>query len=347
MAALSGKISEPVWLEMYLNCKVASSLAGYNFTFDWGYNGAGIDEHLQPVEKAVGESLERWRRDLKQWLALIKKLGIGAISMCFYAPVFVEMKTVNGRQAEGHGLIHSLDDLRRRAGQAPDPLDDSRYDLARELIETAHGEGLAVFFNSSFILEIIHRVIGFERFCMSLYEERDFLDAILDYYFDYEKKLLGKLSSLKPDFIWISDDAAYKSGPYISPAQYREVFIPYYQKLARQITVPWILHSDGNIDPLVEDMLSLGMNALHPMEKGAVDLPRIAARYGQRVTLVGNIEMDLLQRGSPEQIGAEVRLVRDQVKNARHIYASGNCLVEGVRPENVTAMSEAIKKIGG
>jgi hypothetical protein len=346
MAALRGETVPPCWVETYLSGATASRLPNYEFSLDWGYNGSAIDEHLLPAQPLNSRTLKRWRAEIDRWIELLKRLGIGAIGMHFWPPVFVGMlKNGDGMEVEGEGLIKSVYDLRYWARKAPDPLDDSRYDLARELVERGHAAGLAVFFNSAFILEIVHREIGFERFCFALHEEMAFLRTILDWYCEYEMKLLGKLSGLGADFLWISDDCAYKSGPFISPDHYRSLFMPYYRKLCRQITVPWILHTDGNISPLIPDMLGLGMSALHPLEKGAMDLDEVCRRYGREITLVGNVAMDVLIRGEPEHVEKEVLELHRVMHASRHIYSSGNCLVEAVRPENILAMSEAIQSL--
>ncbi|MDD5774125.1 MAG: uroporphyrinogen decarboxylase family protein [bacterium] len=340
LKALQGKSTGPVWLEVYINHQLASKLLNCEFTVDWGYNGLNIDEHLRPQNNKI----KRWHKEIDNWFLLLKNLGIGAIGMNFWPPVFVEMREVSpGNFVESNGLIKSIDDFEYCTKQVPDPLVDSRYQLARELIERAHAKGFAIFFNSAFILEIVHRIIGFERFCVGLYEELEFLDSIFKWYCEYEVKLLRKLCSLKPDFLWISDDSAYKSGPYISPEQYRSIFLPYYRRLAKQITVPWILHSDGDITRIIPDMLTLGMNGLHPLEKDAVDLKNISAQYGKQVTLIGNLSVDMLQQATPEEVKFEVEAIRSITNGVRHIFSSGNSLVRQVKPENVWAMSEEIR----
>ncbi len=49
------------------------------------------------------------------------------------------------------------------------------------------------------------------------------------------------------------------------------------------------------------------MSGLHPIEPGAMDLKEMKQRYGQQVCLVGNISLNLLTEGTPQQVDKAVR----------------------------------------
>ena len=115
----------------------------------------------------------------------------------------------------------------------------------------------------------------------------------------------------------------------------------------RQISLPWIIHSDGNVLPFVEDLLSVGIAGLHPNEKGAMDIRAMKRTYGDRLCLLGNVDLNLLGMGSPEAVELEVReLIGDLAPGGGYIVTSGNSLAGYLLPENVLALSRAVQTHG-
>lgn len=133
----------------------------------------------------------------------------------------------------------------------------------------------------------------------------------------------------------------------LSAIAYRDYLLPHTRKVADAITLPWIYHSDGNLMPLMDDLLSQGMNALHPLEPGSMDLDALKRRWGQTVTLVGNIDLNTLILGTPEQTRDEVKDRIAQLGSGYgYIVSSGNSISPGCRPENVKAMVDAVTEFG-
>jgi uroporphyrinogen decarboxylase len=114
-----------------------------------------------------------------------------------------------------------------------------------------------------------------------------------------------------------------------------------------KISLPWIIHSDGNILPFLDDLLRLGIAGLHPNEKGATDIRATKQRYGKRVCLLGNVDLNVLGLGTPEDVDREVReLIRDIGPGGGYIVTSGNSLAGYLQPQNVIALSESVQKYG-
>ena len=83
--------------------------------------------------------------------------------------------------------------------------------------------------------------------------------------------------------------------------------MPRYRRLREAVTLPWIIHSDGNMLPFMDDLVSLGIAGFHPNEKGAQD-PRVTKqRYGGRICVLGNVDLNLLGMATPEEVDEEVR----------------------------------------
>lgn len=239
------------------------------------------------------------------------------------------------------GIIKSRKDLDkmvfRRIEEAVEP--------AKEFL--AHKEDFAACALIFLGIDPAWHSMGFETFNMKLIEEPEFVEEVLSRISDWYARVVEELCKLDFDFIWAADDIAYRTAPFFSPKIYREVLLPHTRKVAEKITLPWIYHSDGNLLPLMDDLLSQGMNAIHPLEPGSMDLLELKKRYGHRVTLVGNIDIDLLTRGTPQQVKKQVRdRIRMLGRGYGYILSSSNSITPACLPENVKAMIEALLEYG-
>jgi len=119
--------------------------------------------------------------------------------------------------------------------------------------------------------------------------------------------------------VWIFDDMAYNHNPMFSPATADKVLVPIWAEMIREFKAAGarkvILHSDGNIGPLLDRFVEIGFDGINPVEpKAGLDLPTLRKRYGDRLSLLGGIDnAHILPRGDA-----------DEVRNhAREIAAAG------------------------
>ena len=225
----------------------------------------------------------------------------------------------------------------------------SFQDLAPQVAEAkqAIGEsGVALFVEFAICLEYALLDLGFENFCLKMYDDPSFIDDVLDLYTTYSIQLI-KIYNQMPeiDFIWIGDDLAYGSGPFFSPGVYRRHIFPFFKKAISAIEKPWVFHSDGNILPLMDEILSWGPSALHPLEPGAMDIFKVKQDYGKRVALIGNLSVDRLARAEPDEIAHETRALLEKcARGGGYGFSSGNALARYVKYENVLAVSKTLRE---
>jgi uroporphyrinogen decarboxylase len=138
-----------------------------------------------------------------------------------------------------------------------------------------------------------------------------------------------------------------ETGLFFSPRDFRDLLFERYQRVLDRIDIPWVPHSDGNIIEALPILVELGVNGTHPNEKGAMDIVKVKHEYGNKMCLLGNVDLDLLGRGTPQQVDAEVReLIRTVGPGGGYIITSGNSLASFLKLENVQAMAEAVKQYG-
>jgi len=269
-------------------------------------------------------------------------LGRDNITFNAMPPEFCD-KTLgtDGVHYYGNGHIRSEEDLDKL--KLPDPTKDESYKAAEKFVENK-GD-FAACAVSRLGLASTYLSLGMENFFIQVIENPPFVIEVLKRYTEWEKATLKRLCEIGFDFLWICDDIAHKSGPMISPTMYRDMFLPYLKEVSEVITIPWLCHSDGNLLLLMDDWLSLGQTAINPIEPQAMDIHYVKATFGHRVCIVGNIDVDLLAQGTPDQVAAEVKkCIHDLAPGGGYILSSGNSIPSYVKPENLLAMSETFKK---
>ncbi len=274
-------------------------------------------------------------------------LGLDAIDIRdFMAPVFCQRKQLKGKDYIVDGLIREDKDLDLIV--FPDPSDEKFYDQAKRKIEANAQANLALYAVCRWGISGVHYSMGLESLSYALYENPALVEKVLDRYVEWNCQVIERLNTMGIDFIITYDNIAFNSGPLVSPQVFREVFVPKVKCVADACKLPWVSHIDGNIMPIMEDVLSLGMNGLHPIEPGCMDLKSVKELYGSRVCLWGNIDLRYtLTRGTPEEVEAEVKQrIKEAGSDGGYILGSGNGLPEYCKLENIWAMAKAVKKYG-
>jgi len=110
-----------------------------------------------------------------------------------------------------------------------------------------------------------------------------------------------------------------------------------------------ILHSDGNLNAILDDIVQLKIAALNPLQRSAqMDLARIKARYGDRLCLIGNLSTTTtLAHGTPEEVEREtLECLRDGAPGGRYIFAPDHSYHSGIPVANIWRALETAKKYG-
>jgi hypothetical protein len=122
--------------------------------------------------------------------------------------------------------------------------------------------------------------------------------------------------ALQDTGIWIYDDMAMNKGPMFSPASFEKVFLPAYRRMIREYKAAGaryvVLHSDGNILPILDMLVDAGIDGINPLERRAgMDPAKIRARHPRLVLIGGMCNTDTLLNGPVARIEREARELID------------------------------------
>jgi uroporphyrinogen decarboxylase len=227
----------------------------------------------------------------------------------------------------------------------PDPGDPELYAGARQVLEEKGEYATAAAIKLGVAPMLVS--MGVDGFAFALKDDPALVHEVLRRYVDWQLVVTRNLIDMGFDFLWCFDDIAYKTGPFCSPADFREFLLPAMRRSSEAITIPWVFHSDGNLMPILDDILSLGPAGLHPIEPGPMDLAEVKAYCGDRVCIIGNVSVDRLSAGSPDEIRQIVRsCIATGGPGGGYMISSSNSIPSYARPENVQAMVDAIREYG-
>jgi uroporphyrinogen decarboxylase len=243
--------------------------------------------------------------------------------------------------AVGHRLenVSDLDTL-----TPPDPLADWHFRSLRKAVERFGGEK-AIVFRLRDAYSLPRYLLGMENLMIFIAEEPEFVRKLIDMAVDYYAAMASRAAVLGVDVFWTSDDYCDNRGPVMGPRRWRSLCLPGLERLIRELKPlgkPFIKHCDGNINPIVEDLVAAGIDCIDPIDANAgVDLADIKSRFGARVAIKGGVPVTLLCDGDPRQVRACVKKCIETAGPAGYILSSTSDITASVKPENYAAMLDA------
>lgn len=229
---------------------------------------------------------------------------------------------------------------------------EERLQYVREYVQAAQGTGIGVLLSGFCIFQTLYEfVVGMHDCMIMIYEDRDFLNELMSRSSDYYVELIKRSIDIGIDAVFAADDFAFKSGLFVRPEVFEEIWRPHYDRILeplRNAGIPIVFHSDGKVDDAVEMLIDMGVNCLTPMDPSGIDYKEFKKRYGNRVTLHGNIDLTWpLATGTPEDVERDVKDHMDALKpGGRWIAGCSHSIVNYIPHENFVALINAIHKYG-
>jgi|LSQX01.2.fsa_nt_gb uroporphyrinogen decarboxylase len=247
---------------------------------------------------------------------------------------------------EGKGVIQTWEDLRSSKWPWQDLDANVDYSQLHE-VRKHLPKGMKIILSTGDIFTRVWMHMGFTHFCFALFDEPELVSELMRQHGEAMLEINRRSVEILGDSlgaIWYTDDIAFGSGLMVQPEFFRAELFPWMKKigdLARELDVPYLYHTDGNLWAVFDDFADIGINAIHPLEPNSMDAVEVKEKVGNRFCLVGNIDVDLLSRGTVEEVRTVVRERIEKLGyNGGYCVGSSNTIPPYVKVENYIAMIE-------
>ncbi len=234
-----------------------------------------------------------------------------------------------------------------------DPNIKSRFFTYEEAVKVSEQKDVYVVPGLGAFLEVVWQTFGFENYVKLLFEHPDFIDRVTKDREEFTRELLEILvEKYNIEAAWVWDDQAYGTGPFLSPRQFKRLIYPRLKNLVsycHQNGVKVMLHTCGNINKILSEIIDTGIDGLNPLQPTANMNPfQIKRDYGDKVTIIGNVDtIHLLAKGTPEEVEEYTKkLIIHCAPGGGLIVASGHSINPAVSYDNYRAMIDTVYKCG-
>lgn len=249
--------------------------------------------------------------------------------------------------------IRSRKDLRHYT--VPGPLADGRTNELHAAVvinQNLGDKAVAVMGSVKGPLTITWYLLGYEKICLTLYDDPEFLEELAEIAVDFALKMIPRIAATGVDAMIIANDYGASAQGLLKPAHFKATYKPVLKKMVDGIKaqeLPVFFHCCGCIRDYLDDLMEIGTDALHPLQRTAgMDLAAVKAKYGSRLCIIGNVDSSrTLPFGSPGQIEAETReALRIAAPGFGYILASDHSLHDGIPVKNILWMFDCARKYG-
>jgi len=322
-------------VELYLDDEVKKALVA-RFGLDEGLDRRDphFDRHLEiRIQRFLGYDFVRLRTDALDWL-------LTRATVPDTAPD--QQRRADGRSwmEEHRGPIASWEDFEKYPW--PDPA--QFHTDAIEWFSRHLPDDMCLIAGAHSVFELTSWTMGFETLCYALYEQPDLVDAVFNRVgaiFHEGIKILCQFDRIP--VLFGGDDMGYKTATMIQPQVLIEKCLPWHRKnvqVAHQHGKLYLLHSCGNLsaimEPLIEDVKIDGRHSFEDVIESVIEAKR---RYGDRIALLGGIDVDLMARKSEADVRRRVREVLEVCQpGGGYCLGTGNTACNYIPLDNFLAM---------
>lgn len=206
---------------------------------------------------------------------------------------------------------------------------------------------------SGFWAPFYHHVMdlfGMEQYMMNMYLNPELVQAVTDrvcsFFHEANERFFDAAGDLM-DGYFFGNDFGTQRDLICGPAQFDQFVMPWFRRFTEQAharNYQVILHSCGSVFKVIDRLIDAGVECLHPLQALAADMEaqNLARSFKGRIAFLGGIDtQELLVNGTPEQVRAEVRRVKEVLGPCLIVSPSHEALLPNVSPQNVLAMAEA------
>lgn len=239
--------------------------------------------------------------------------------------------------------------------EQPDPADEIRltgFLAGRDVQKKMDNEIFAVP-STGAMMECTWQGFGLERFSRLLAHGKE-IKKVFDDRGKFTLELVKILAENNGQMVLLWDDYGYKNGLFMSPRNYRTYVFPWLRQIcqaAHKHDCRILLHSDGDLLQIFQDIIDCGVDALNPIEPTTAnpeyDIFKLHEKYGDKITFVGNISPMMLATGSIKEIeDYSKKLIRELAPGGGYIFSSGHSINPAVTVDRWQAVMKTRENFG-
>ena len=198
--------------------------------------------------------------------------------------------------------------------------------------------------------EYLSWLMGYETLCYALSDQRDLVAAIADRLLGLYRIVIRRILQFdRVKIMWGSDDMGFRTGTLISPDDLRQYVLPGHREMARlshEAGRPYLLHSCGQLQAIMGDLIEdVRIDARHSFEDNIEPVILAKQRYGDRIAMLGGIDVDFMCRADEAQVRRRVRETLDACQSGGgYCLGTGNSVTNYIPLDNYLAMLDEGRK---
>ena len=194
------------------------------------------------------------------------------------------------------------------------------------------------------------RMRGLENFLCDYMMDPGFVEALYERILDFTLPVCKRLAAGGVDMINFYGDVAMQDRMIVPPEQWRRLDKPVWKRIideTRKIKpdMRFFFHSDGDVRPIIDDIIEVGFDILNPLQPECVNPAEIKARWGGRITLDGGGSIQrTLPFGTVDDVRAEVDfLLKTCAYDGGFVLRPSNFAQFDCPTENIVAFFETAR----
>jgi uroporphyrinogen decarboxylase len=287
-----------------------------NFTTQLGdllMDTLGFRDDRSSLQDGMRQKYARLDEFLGNHIAYVRNRGVSSLREVSPGILRDEWGVVWDRRIDrdiGTPLNCLLESGRLEDLHLPDPDDPDRYAHIQPIIYANPNRYILAKFSYS-LFERAWSLRGMENLLIDFSVNADFVHDLMRVLCDFNLSIMKNLKSFPIDGIYFGDDWGSQKALLMSPSMWRQFIKPYVTQMyeeAHRRGYEVFIHSCGQITPILDDLIDIGLNVFNPFQPEVMDVPDVMRRYASRLAFYGSLSIQkTLPWGSEDQVREEVR----------------------------------------
>lgn len=237
----------------------------------------------------------------------------------------------------------------------PDPDAPGRYRDAAALVKKYKNDYLVIGDIEVTVFSLAHQLAGMEKLLIDMMMETEYVVPLFEACAEFQTQIGLRLIEKGVDALWFGDDFGTQVSLLIPPETFRDQLKPIYKRMidrfkaAKPDIIP-ILHCDGAVADLLDDIREIGFEVFNPVQPGVPGhLPLdMKTNFGDKFAFWGAIDQqDLLPNGTDEELEHDItEKISVLGKGGGYMISPAHIIQADVSPERVMLFIDLCKNHG-